>query len=84
MADIVYILCAVTSTLVAVLLLRGWWGNRAASLLWSALAFVFFAANNIVLVVDLSVIEDVDLRMVRAALAALASGLLAFGLVWER
>lgn len=84
MADVVYILCALTSTLVAVLLLRGWSANRAPQLLWTGIAFAVFAVNNIVLVVDLSLVAAVDLRLVRSALAALATGLLVTGLVWER
>ena len=45
MVTLVYILCALTSTLVTVLLLRGWSANRAPQLLWTGIAFAVFAVS---------------------------------------
>ncbi len=83
LATIVYALCALTSLACAVLLLRGFAASRARLLLWSGLCFAGLALNNIVLLVDLSVVPAVDLSFVRSVPALLGIGLLLYGLVWE-
>ena len=84
MAETVYVLCALTSVLCALLLVRSWQRSRARILLWSSLCFVGLAANNILLLIDLVFIPDVDLSIVRAATALGAVGVLVIGLIWER
>ena len=83
MAETVYLLCALTSIVCAVLLVRGYAASGSRLLLWSGLCFVGLAANNVLLVVDLLVVPTVDLSLWRtvAALAGLSS--LVFGLVWD-
>lgn len=83
MPELVYVLCALTSVLCAGLLIRSYRGNRSRLLLWSTLCFVGLAINNILLLVDIVLVPEIDLRIVRtpAALAALAT--LVIGLVWE-
>jgi hypothetical protein len=84
MAETVYVLCALTSVLCALLLVRSWQRSRARILLWSSLCFVGLAANNILLLMDLVFIPDLDLSIVRAATALGAVGVLVIGLIWER
>jgi hypothetical protein len=84
MAETVYVLCALTSVLCAVLLIVRWHRTRARILLWSSLCFVGLAANNLLLLVDLVFVPDVDLARLRAFTATGAIGLLVVGLVWER
>jgi len=84
MAELVYILCALTSVFCAVLLLRSYHRQRTRLLMWSSLCFVGLAINNVLLVVDLVVVaSDVDLSLVRTGTALVAVVLLVIGLVWE-
>lgn len=84
LATVVYALCALTSLACAVLLLRGFVASRARLLLWSGLCFAGLALNNIILLVDLSVVPTlVDLSFVRSVPALVGVGLLLYGLVWE-
>ena len=80
---IVYFLCFATSASCAWLLARNYRRTGAPLLLWSALCFVFLAANNFVVVLDLLVIPAVDLRLLRLALSLSAVSLLLFGFVWS-
>jgi len=83
MAELVYVLCAVTSIACAVLLLRGYWRSRMRLLFWSGLCFAGLALNYVVLFVDLVIIPSVDLSLVRSGSALIAMLVLLFGLVWE-
>ena len=83
MAEAVYILCALTSLACAVLLLRAYLRSRARFLLWSGLCFVGLAINNVLLYVDLALLHDVDLIIVRQSSALVGIGLLVYGLVWD-
>ena len=84
MAEAVYLLCALTSTACAVLLLRSFFQGRSRLLLWSSLAFVGLALNNALLFVDLVLIPDaIDLAIPRSLTALAALTVLAFGLIWE-
>jgi hypothetical protein len=83
MAELVYILCALTSATCALLLFRSYRQNRARLLLWSTFCFVMFTLNNVVLFFDLIVIPDTDLSVVRALLSSAGLGGLLFGLVWD-
>jgi hypothetical protein len=83
LSTVVYALCALTSLACAVLLLRGYLASRARLLLWSGLCFAGLAVNNIILLVDLSVVPAVDLSFYRSIPAIVGVGLLVYGLVWE-
>lgn len=83
MAEIVYILCALTSCLCAALLLRAYFRNPTRLLLWTALAFVGLAANNILLFVDLVIIPEQDLEFYRNLTALSGMAILIYGLIWE-
>jgi hydrogenase/urease accessory protein HupE len=84
MADLAYILCALTSIVCAVLLLRGYKQSGLRLLFWSGLCFVGLALNNILLIVDIRVLPDVDLSNIRSLPALGGLLLLIFGLIWEK
>jgi hypothetical protein len=83
LATAIYALCALTSIMCAFLLLRGYSQSRVRLLFWSGLCFAGLALNNILLILDLSVLPDVDLEMWRTVPALAGVGLLIYGLVWE-
>jgi hypothetical protein len=83
MAELIYLLCAATSVLCAVLLARGYRSSRSRLLLWSALCFVGLAGNNVLLFLDLVVVPTVDLVPFRTGTALVGMTILVFGLVWE-
>jgi hypothetical protein len=83
MATLVYALCALTSVVCAVLLIRGYLASRARLLLWAALCFVGLAANNILLFVDLGLVPELDLSLLRSLPTLFGLMLLIYGLVWE-
>jgi heme/copper-type cytochrome/quinol oxidase subunit 4 len=80
---IVYALCALTSGVCALLLLRGYARSRVRLLLWSGLCFAGLALNNIVLFVDMRVLPQTDLSMLRTFPAVAGIAILIYGLVWE-
>ena len=83
MAEAVYALCALASIGCAGLLLRAYSRGRSRLLLWCALCFAGLAVNNVILFVDLVLVPDVDLSLIRQ-LSALGSVLvLLYGLVWD-
>jgi hypothetical protein len=82
-AEIVYVLCALTSLICAVLLGRAYWRSRARILLWSTLCFVFLTLNNILLYLDLAILPEVDLSIPRNLTTLIGLGLLVFGLIWD-
>lgn len=83
MAEVVYLLCAATSTGCAVLLLRGYRSSRTKVLFWSGLCFAGLAINNALLFVDLVLVPEVDLSLLRNGLALVSMLVLLYGLIWE-
>lgn len=83
MAQVVYVLCALTSIACAVLLISGHRRSRSPLLLWSSLCFAGLAANNALLVVDRVIVDTVDLSTWRLVPAVVGVAVLVFGLVWE-
>ncbi len=83
MAEAVYILCALTSLMCAVLLLRAWRSSRLRLLLWSSLCFAGLAVNNLVLLLDLVIFPGVDMSVVRSITALASVSILLFGLIWD-
>jgi hypothetical protein len=82
-ADIVYVLCSATSTLCAILLYRGYRNSGVRLLFWSALCFVGFALNNILLIIDVRFVPEVDLSTWRIVPALAGVAVLLYGLIWE-
>ena len=84
MPEVVYILCALTSILCAVLLLRGYRATRTRLLFWASLCFGFLAINNVILYFDLVILPpQIDLFWYRNAAALIGMLALVFGLTWE-
>ena len=84
MAEAVYLLCAATSVLCALLLLRAYRANRTRLLFWSGLCFAGLALNNILLWIDLVLMPTpMSLALARNATALLSLAILLYGLVRE-
>lgn len=83
MVEAVYLLCALTSVVCAVLLFRGYRRSRTGLLLWSSLCFVGLAINNALLLVDVVVLTEVNYGIVRTGIALISFLVLLYGLVWE-
>lgn len=83
MAEAVYVLCAITSLLCAVLLYKGYRDSRSALLFWSSLCFAGLAVNNSLLLFDLIFAPGIDLRLWRTGIAVVSLYMLLHGLVGE-
>jgi hypothetical protein len=84
MPVVIYLVCALTSLLCAVLLIRRYLVARTGLLLWSSLCFAGLALNNILLFVDLVILVDgPDLSTLRGLVALGSMVVLIYGLVWE-
>lgn len=83
MAGLIYILCAATALLCAVLLWRSYRRNGVRLLLWSSVCFLGLVAENVLLLADHMTPTQIDLSLLRnlVGLAALIS--LVFALIWE-
>jgi hypothetical protein len=83
-AEAIYILCALTSILCAVLLLRGYRATRTRLLFWASVCFGFLALNNVILYFDLVILPpQIDLFWYRNVAALIGMLALVFGLAWE-
>ena len=83
MAEAVYVLCALTSATCAILLVRSYRRTRLRLLFWSAFCFIALALNSVLVFVDLVVVPDTDLALLRAAVALIGLGSLLFALIWD-
>ena len=83
MTTLVYVLCALTSIVCAVLLWRGWRRSGVKLLFWSAWCFVGLSLNNLLLVIDTRFFTTVDLALVRMLPALAGAAVLVYGLVWD-
>jgi hypothetical protein len=83
MPGLVYILCAGTCLLCAVLLFRGYARSHVRLLFWAGLCFAGLLLDNIILYIDVVVVPDVDLAIWRKLPGLIATVLLVFGLIWE-
>lgn len=83
MAEAVYVLCAVTSIVCAVMLVMAYRSSRSRLLLWSSFCFVCLAANNVLLLVDLMFVPSIDLSLWRTGVATGGLSVLVFGLIWD-
>ncbi|HEU4650247.1 MAG TPA: DUF5985 family protein [Croceibacterium sp.] len=80
---LVYTLCFATSTLCAWLLGRSFRRTRMRLLLWAALCFGLLAVANFVVVLDMLVFPDINLRPMRLWLSLAAVAVLLFGFIWD-
>jgi hypothetical protein len=80
---VVYILCALTSSLCAIALLGRYRASQVRLLFWSGLGFAGLAVNNIFLFIDLIIVPDINLSIVRTLPALLGLGVMIWGFVGE-
>lgn len=81
---LIYVLCLMASAGCAGLLGRAYARSRTRLLLWTAIAFCFFALNNLLLAVDMLILQaDADLWLWRQAAAGAGLGVLLYGFIWE-
>lgn len=83
MTEGVYVLCAATSFLCMVMLLRGYSQTKVRLLFWSAICFFGLALDNVLLYADLVIMPDLDLALYRRATALVALMSLIIGLIWD-
>ena len=83
MAEAVYVLCMLTSLFCAFLLFRSYRAQASRLLLWSTVCFVGLAISNALLVLDLMVLADVDLRLVRTGVGFASTFAFLCALIWE-
>ena len=83
MGWLVYLLCAAAALGCCLLLLRAYRRVGARLLLWSGLCFGCFSLSNVLVVVDLFVLPDVNLFLLRNVSALAGVVALLYGLVME-
>jgi hypothetical protein len=83
MAPFVYALCALTSVGCAILLFRHYGVTRGRLLLWSAGCFFCYALTNILLFVDLVLVPNIDLSLIRNGITLVGVVMLLTALIWE-
>ena len=82
-AKTIYLLCAATSLLVAMMLMRQYLKSRTRLVLWSVISFAGLAVNSVLVYVDLVLYTGVDLSVFRRAAGAVAMAVMLYGLIWE-
>jgi len=82
-APAVYLLCFLAASLCAVMLGRSFHRTRNGLLFWSTLCFSMLALNNLLLVLDLVVLPQVDLAILRGLVSLAAISTLLFGFIWN-
>lgn len=82
-APAVYIFGFLVTLTCGVLLVRAYAAGRRRLLLWSSVCFFGLALSHLMLFVDLVILPNVDLYLVRLLLAAGAMLILLYGLIWE-
>lgn len=83
MAQTVYILCGLTSLICAFLLFRQYCRTRGGLLFWSTLCFVCLAFTNVLLFIDLVMLPQIDLSVLRSGLTLAGMLMLLYGLIRE-
>jgi hypothetical protein len=83
MAATIYLLCALCALLCFYLLMRAYLRGGYRLLLWSAICFGGLTLNNLVLVIDKTVLVSTDLSIWRTAIALAAMAVLLYGLIWD-
>lgn len=78
-----YLLAIVTSLACTVLLFRGYSTSRVRVLMWSAICFTCLTLNNVLLFLDLIVLPEVDLRIVRHVTALVGVLFMIYGFMYD-
>ena len=82
--ELVYILCAITALSCTLLLLRAWLSQRVRLLLWSAVCFLGLTIENVLLFVDMVILPEINLAMLRNAIALAGLLCLVLALILDR
>jgi hypothetical protein len=82
-AATVYLLCFIGSVLCAYLLVSAFRRGSEKLLLWSAICFCLLAVNNLLVFVDIIVLPELNLTVLRALTQLAAVTVLLYGFVWE-
>jgi len=82
-ALLLYLLCVLTSMAVTFFLVRSYLERKTRLLLWGSLCFVGLTINNIILLLDLGIWPDINLRPLRLGVALAGMLLLLYGFIWE-
>ena len=80
---LVYLMCALTSAICALLLSLNYRKSRTRLLLWSAICFLCLALNNILLFTDLVLAPQIDMSAIRTLPAVIGFGALVWGSIWD-
>lgn len=80
---LVYLMCALTSILCAALLYLNYRRNHTRLLLWSGVCFLGLALNNVLLFIDLVLVPQIDLSVIRTLPATIGFGALVWGFIWD-
>ena len=83
MAQVVYILCGLTSVTCALLLYRQYRARRSGLLFWATFCFICLVATNILLYVDLVILPALDLSVVRSSVTLAGFMMLLYGMIKE-
>ena len=83
MAAFIYSLCAITSSLCAILLLRSYFESRYRLLLWAGVCFLGLTINNILMVADKVLFPQEYMLTLRLVVALLAVSFLLYGLIFD-
>jgi hypothetical protein len=81
MAEAVYILCALTSGICALLLLRNYRTSKVPLVMWTGVCFVAFTIGNILLFVDLVMVPSQDLLLWRIFASLFGATVLLYELI---
>lgn len=82
MAEMIYILCALTAGLCMLMLLQAYRKSGYKLLLWGGLCFLGFTLNNCLLLLD-SLFPMVSLLPWRLSLSLASMLVLLYGLIWD-
>jgi hypothetical protein len=81
MAEAVYILCALTSGICAVLLLRHYRRSKVPLVMWTGVCFVAFTVANVLLFVDRVIVPAQDLSWWRLSASLFGAVVLLYELI---
>lgn len=83
-AQIVYVLCGLTSILCAGLLYRRYRSSRTPLLFWTTWGFACLALTNILLFVDMVLFPQADLSHLRSGVTLAGMLMFIYGLIRQR
>lgn len=83
MAAASYVFGMIVALLCGVLLARGYKQSRQRLLLWSSICFLGLALHSALVFLDLVLLPNTDLHLVRRAALGVSFLVLIFGLIWE-